>query len=195
MLTENERNDNCFAMLPRFHRRCSFDGGKHCSRYVAGTRDLNCYKYRHHVKKAYTRSLCVYARCPNPNEHHVVVCEALHSKCEVCGCRGHSRRDLCNPADSGIMAALRHDFEMAADYGIYTQDREEKPEWGFYPLDSSCFYNNNKPVDYLELASLPVLEAIAVVRSLSVTAHAAGAPMVSGSCQYKGGPSAKKRRC
>ncbi len=185
-LTAEQKTANPFQLVPQFHRRCTFCGGSHCSRYELNSRKLNCYKYRHHAWHAYTRSECFYGRCPNPQDHHVIVCPALHSKCPRCGCRGHSERDLCNPNDPNIMACLKSDFDLVADAGFYTGLRKEQPEWGFFPLGEAAFYNNDKPVSYWELNRLPVLEGIALARAFSQTAYAAGASATSPAADNQG---------
>ena len=166
-LTEEEKLYNPFAMKPSFHGRCTFCSGGHCSRSNRAGTMSNCLKLRTHQQLSHTRNICSYARCPDPTDHHTVVCPALHGKCPICGCRGHSERDACRADNAGNMSRLRFDFEDVAGLGFHTKKRHRQLAWGFYPLPSTC-PEDTKMVSYTELTRMDVLPAIKLVRDLAL---------------------------
>ena len=165
ILSPEEARENVFALKPRFHRRCVFCGASHCSKFLQGSTDPNCRKYREQRDYAATRAICTYRRCLAPHEHQVAVCPALHGRCESCGCRGHTPGDMCDIDNAPVMARLRADFEEAASAGVYTRRRFDNVGWGFYPYPAHAPADGNI-VSYRRLSDEPVLEAILLMRSL-----------------------------
>ena len=166
-LTEAEKKYNPFARQPQFHGRCTFCSGGHCSRENKAGTGPNCRKRRAHLRFSPTRNICAYARCPDPTDHHTVVCPALHARCSNCGCRGHTERDRCDSLDPGVMSRLRYDFEVVASLGFLTKKRHHQLVWGFYPLPSTCPVDK-RLVSYVELTRMDVLPAIKLVRDLAL---------------------------
>ncbi len=167
-LTEEELLENQFAAKPRFHLLCTFCAGTHCSPTRSDTGTINCRRLEYHREKTPSRQICSYLRCHSKNTHMVDTCPALHGKCPICSCRGHSVEDGCNVEDEEIMEALFADFEMSGDDGIYTVRRwDEDPEgsaaWGFFPMDHS----SATKLSYRHLRRLPVLEALALVNGVA----------------------------
>ncbi len=154
---------NPYALVPTFHARCSFCSSRHCSRFVAGTNNPNCHKYREQLMFAPNRRLCEYRRCYDTAAHHTAVCPLLHRRCDKCGCRGHDASSNCDVRNPSIMHRLRADFEEAANYGLYTKYRFEAVEWGFYPIPQVRPPGNF--VSYSYLTSLPVVDAMAMLQA------------------------------
>ncbi len=163
-LTPQQREYNAFVPDPVMESRCTFCGSFHCSRYVAGSQQINCKKFREQSTFAASRRLCEYRRCYSPHDHQTSTCPYLHHRCTVCGCRGHDTLDKCEVRCEAVMERLRCDFEEVANLGIYTRKRFEKLEWGFYPVPPT------RPpwpvVTYRHLTDLPVLDAMATLQSL-----------------------------
>ncbi len=167
-LTEEELLENKFAAKPRFHLLCTFCAGTHCSPTRSDTGTINCRRLEYHREKTPSRQICPYLRCHSKNSHMTDTCPALHGKCPIFSCRGHSVEDGCNVEDEEVMEALFADFEMSADEGIYTVRRwDEDPEgsaaWGFFPLNHS----SAEKMSYHHLRRLPVLEALSLVNGLA----------------------------
>ncbi len=163
-LSPTERRRNPYVLAPLLDARCDFCSAKHCSRFVAGTNQPNCLRYREQVTFAPTRRICDYRRCLAPHEHHTVACPYLHRRCSRCGCRGHDTADECDLRNAAVMARLRADFEEHANCGLMTRRRFAALEWGFYPIPSLRPEGNF--VSYRYLTDLPVLEAMAALQSL-----------------------------
>ncbi len=164
-LSVEEVLNNPYVDQPIFDKRCSFCASWHCSRFLRGTREPNCRKYREQRELAPTRRLCDYRRCLLPNDHHTAVCPALHGRCPVCHCRGHGVVDSCNLADDRIMNKLRYDFEECADIGVYTKKRFQNLAWGFYPYPSSA-PRDTAVISYRRLSDMPVDCAFAALKSV-----------------------------
>ena len=164
-LTMEELLNNPYVDHPVFDKRCNFCASWHCSRFLRGTREPNCQKFKEQRELAPSRRLCDYRRCLLPNDHHTAVCPALHSRCSVCRCRGHCATDGCNLADDRIMSKLRYDFEECADVGIYTQKRFQNLAWGFYPYPPSA-PRDTAVVSYRRLSDLPIDCAFSTLRSV-----------------------------
>ncbi len=172
ILLQEEQDDLPFSdVTVRFHRRCQFCSGKHCSKYFKNAPTTPCcLKFREHVYWAPTRDECKYIRCPDRKTHHVTVCPHLHSKCPVCKLRGHDANDRCDIGNPAIMSRLRSDFEQAAPLGFHTKHRRDNLEWGFYHFTKDCFKTTRHPVDYLELNRMAVLDAVATVQAICLAA-------------------------
>ncbi len=164
-LTQEEVYNNAYVEQPIFDKRCSFCASWHCSRFLRGTREPNCRKFREQKELAPSRRLCDYRRCLLPNDHHTAVCPALHNKCPVCHCRGHGVADSCNMADNRIMDKLRYDFEECADIGIYTKKRFQNLAWGFYPYPASA-PRDVAVVSYRRLSDMPIDCAFSTLKSI-----------------------------
>ncbi len=165
-MTKEQVINNPFAAAPVFDKRCSFCASWHCSRYLRGTRTLNCACFKEQLELAPTRRLCDYRRCgAGAVDHHTAVCPTLHARCTTCGCRGHTAAHACSPADERVMERFRFDFEEVADTGIYTQKRFKNLAWGFYPYPASA-PRNVVVVSYRRLSDLPVLAAIGLLESV-----------------------------
>ena len=166
VLGPEELEKNVFAEIPRFHRRCSFCGAGHCSRYMRGSEeDTNCRKFREQQAYAKKRRVCEYRRCPAAWDHVTSVCPTLHRRCLDCGCRGHATGDGCDLQNAAIMSRLRADFEECASSGLYTRRRFENVGWGFYPYPETA-PADGKIVAYRRLSEEPVLEALLLMDSL-----------------------------
>ncbi len=167
VLTFAERAWNPFMQKPLFHRRCNVCSSQHCSRFLLGTNEPNCNKYREHLLLSSTRRICDYRRCSTPQDHFTPVCPDLHQRCPLCGCRGHGRQDGCDATNNGIMQAFREDFEEQADVGYYTQQRSNQIAWGFYPVPPTAPRSANQPfVDYGRLTVREPLDALAFLKSI-----------------------------
>ncbi len=164
-LTREEVLNNPYVEQPVFDKRCSFCSSWHCSKFLRGSRELNCTKFREQRELAPTRRLCDYRRCPQGHDHHTAVCPALHARCPVCQCRGHGDGDACNMSDERIMEKLRYDFEECADIGIYTKKRFQNLAWGFYPYPQSA-PRDAAVVSYRRLSDMPVSAAIATLSTV-----------------------------
>lgn len=165
-LTPEQVYTNPYVAAPIFDKRCSFCASWHCSRYLKGTRTLNCTCFKEQVEFAPTRRLCDYRRCGNEAvDHHTAVCPTLHARCTTCGCRGHTATHGCDIRDDRIMERFRYDFEECADVGVYTKKRFENLAWGFYPYPQSA-PRNVMVVAYRRLSDLPVLAALGLLDSV-----------------------------
>ncbi len=157
---------NAYVAAPIFDKRCTFCASWHCSRYLKGTRTLNCATYKEQLELAPTRRICDYRRCGTAAvDHHTAVCPILHARCGVCHCRGHTAAHGCNLGDERIMERLRYDFEEYADIGVYTKKRFANLAWGFYPYPSSA-PRHVVVVSYRRLSDMPVLAAIGLLETV-----------------------------
>ena len=136
--------------------------GAHCSKFIKNSTIANCHSFKEQLAYAPTRRLCKYRRCPRPQEHHTIVCGALHQRCPACQIRGHGLTDGCDLQNPEIMSRLRADFEECASDGFYTRRRFEDPAWGWYPMQQTA--PRRRFVSYRKLSQLNVLLAIKVVQ-------------------------------
>ena len=164
-LTPKEMADNAYAPSPRFHLRCDFCTGSHCSRFMRGSTVTNCPRLSNHVTVAATRRLCDYRRCKSATSHHTAACPELHARCPRCGCRGHSLADGCDMRNAEVMEGLRADFEECAGIGLLTKRRTKELAWGFYPYAATA-PRGEPVVDYGRLSRMPVLQAIGLLQAL-----------------------------
>ena len=165
-MTVEQVLNNPYVDQPIFDKRCSFCASWHCSRYLKGSRSINCASFKEQTELAPTRRLCDYRRCgPDAADHHTSVCPNLHARCAVCGCRGHTAAHGCNIRDERVMEKFRYDFEECADVGVYTQKRFDNLAWGFYPYPRSA-PRNVVVVSYRRLSDLPVLAALGLLHSV-----------------------------
>ncbi len=162
-LNKEGKARNPYVLLPSFHGRCDYCSSRHCSRFVAGTRNPNCNKYREQVLYAPSRRVCEYRRCSDPASHFTAVCPSLHRRCSRCGCRGHDADTSCDLRNPAVMHRYRADFEEAANYGVYTKYRFEAIEWGFYPIPKLRPPGNFLTYEYL--TTLPVIDALATLQA------------------------------
>ncbi len=166
-LTPEELEQHAFVDKPRFHLLCQFCTGSHCSRVTSDTGLVNCRLKEYHDRATATREICPYLRCHDKQTHMIDACPALHGRCPRCACRGHGLEDNCDVTNSDIMEALLSDFEMFANDGFYTYRRikgkePERAAWGFFPMDRKSALT----FSYKHLLTFPVLEALAMVRSV-----------------------------
>ncbi len=165
-LTEEELLEHKYVDRPLYHLLCRFCAGTHCSPTRSDDGKINCRRMEYHQEKTPSRQICAYLRCHAKNTHMIDACPALHNRCAVCACRGHSEEDGCDPDDEEIMEALFADFEMFGDDGVYTVrrwdlDPEDSGAWGFFPMNR----NSSLKLSYRQLVSMPVLEALALVKN------------------------------
>ncbi len=165
IMTKEQVVSNPYTAAPIFDKRCNFCASWHCSRYLRGTRTINCTCFKEQLELAPTRRLCDYRRCGAATDHHTAVCPTLHARCTICGCRGHTSSHGCNLADERVMERLRYDFEEVADTGVYTAKRFDNLAWGFYPYPASA-PRNVVVVSYRRLSDLPVKAAIGLLDSV-----------------------------
>ncbi len=165
-MTKEQVLSNPYVAAPIFDKRCSFCASWHCSRYMRGTRTINCACYQEQLELAPTRRISDYRRCgASAVDHHMAVCPILHARCSICHCRGHTAAHGCNLGDERIMERLRYDFEEYADIGIYTKKRFDNLAWGFNPYLSSA-PRNVVVVAYRRLSDMPILSALGLLDSV-----------------------------
>ncbi len=164
-LNAEQRFLNKFASQPVVESKCDFCGGRHCSRHIRGGLSPNCSYYRDHVRTAPSRRLCNYRRCRDNAAHHTQVCPFALRRCPLCHCRGHGPEDRCDERDEKVMEALRADFEEVADELHYARNRATSLCWGWYPYPQGAPLTF-VPVSYHTLTEMPVLQAMALLRSL-----------------------------
>ncbi len=198
ILTPREIAENPFVDKPRFHRQCEFCSSQHCSKYAKGSNSFEiCLKFKEHNNAAPSRDECLYLRCHDRKSHHVPICPALHSRCSVCGLRGHGPQDLCDVRNPAIMERLRADFEQWARLGTYTKDRKTQVAWGFYKFTKKAVSGSRPPADYVDLTDMDVLDALATVDALNLAAEMrtdSGQTTADNNNNKSKGPPAKRKR-
>ena len=100
-----------------------------------------------HVREACQQE---YVRCfyCGSHEHLVTACFQLHSLCWKCGFRGHYPTNCRGERD---VFRAKEKFERWAPFGLYTRQRWEKPEWGFFRFPFRYCGYLALPFTYVEL--------------------------------------------
>ena len=94
-----------------------------------------------------TTAKCVYPRCVDGVEHSILTCPSLHSRCEVCFARGHSKvQDVCRDIVNNFTL-----FEDYADMGVCTSLRRADPAWGQWSIQGPQGAANVRAAGYYNL--------------------------------------------
>ena len=124
------------------------------------------------AKKRCTYTYCAGEKAPQ-GPHQIRVCIALHSRCIVCGCRGHAAGCF----DDAAFQARFEEFAKHIARGLFTRlalphndGRRPQPHWGFFPVASwrlaAGFLAFRNP--YAKLLSLGQDQLNAPVNALAV---------------------------
>ncbi len=148
---------------PEWGQRCGFcASSKHT--FAFGMESIAC-PYAKERLRANGRTLCkttvcLYSRCKIRHLHVTKVCPTLHHICRACGLRGHFSN--CQMTSEWLQKALK-DFEAYAHLGMYTSQRFDSPEWGFFPRRKAKFQFEQLP-EYARLLDMAPKDAYELTR-------------------------------
>lgn len=100
---------------------------------------------------------CKFRHCNFNMEHMTAACVQMQSRCNVCGCMGHtSCSGMCWNMPPMYFETMRTYYEEVADLGFFTGCRRVDRSRGFYPYNPRVRLS----VRYDDLGTIPVQDAI-----------------------------------
>ena len=163
--------ENPYVANPGLARLCVYCAkGKHSYKHKSGA--IMCEAA---LEDEPHTDICTYVRCKDRAAHRIAACKMLHHRCGICNHRGHDEEDRCWSWDDRDWKKARDDFEMYADFGVYTTSRRRDEQWGFWAhLRESPFPYFASYPELLKMSVAEVDEALGLRPKIPRFVHGRG---------------------